>query len=243
MALLRDELHTIGSLKASQIVEDVQEPEPLLAGPSVTDLKLADLEAVITALSSKIEVLQAQKEQEVEPEIQKQEVIMVERDDEGVWRRISEKRNETLVSALFPFLGEKKCTSIAQWMTERMDFSIKSTMRRIWSAILILDFLAVFLESRMKIAHIKYVPKGWMKRFSAMRYCLELLLVVQFGIAAQQLVTNPTTISGFKRFLSGAYHVLHTLIVKVLPTGLIIAATASSAAWLYRNRLAKQILL
>lgn len=243
VALLRDEIKTFESLKDSLIVEPSQELEPLISEPSKTDLKFAELEATIAALTSQIEVIQAQKQQVPEPIIQQQAIILPERDDEVVWRRISEKRNETLISAFFPFLSEQKSSSIAKWMTERMDFSIKSTMRRIWSAILILDFVAVFLESRMNAAHTKYVPKGWSKRFSAMRYCLELLLVVQFGIAAQQLITNPTTISVFKRFLAGAYNVLHTLFVKVLPTGLIIAATASSAAWLYRNRLAKQILL
>lgn len=243
MALLRDEIKIIGSLKASQIVESEAEPEPLILEPLNANTNVELLKEDIMMLKAQIEALQAQKEISVIPEVPKEEVVLHEKDDEGMWRRISEKRNETLVSALFPFLSEHKSLSIAKWMTERMDFSIKSSMRRIWSAILVLDFVAVFLESRLNGAATKYVPKGWYKRFSAMRYCLELLLVVQFGIAAQQFATNPTTISIFKRFLSGAYNVLHILFVKVLPTGLIVAATASFAAWLYRNRLAKQILI
>lgn len=247
MSILRDELKTLNSQMTSSMIQSEAEPEPLLAGPSESELKVAALEDTIARMQLRMSELEARK-QEVEASAVPEAVVQAQVTNEvEILRTISTKRMETLVSSFFPFLTEQKSVQIARWMTDSIDFSVRNTMRRVWSLILIIDLLAVFVQSRFpqawKQLDSHHIPRGWYKRISAMRYCLEMLLVVQFGIAAQQLATSNSTINFVKSAASRIYSAIHTIFVKYLPTGLVLAATASFAAWLYRNRLAHQMLL
>lgn len=247
MSLLRDELKSLNSQVSSTLVESEEEPEPLLAGPTEAEMKVSRLEETILRMQSRMDELETRRSIVEVPEMSTEVVQAHVTSEVELLRAISAKRMETLVSSFFPFLTEQKSVQIAKWMTDSMDFSARNTMRRVWSLILVVDLLAVFVQSRFPLVWKQLdshrIPRGWYKRISAMRYCLEMLLVVQFGIAAQQLATHSTTITLVKSTASSIYHAIHSLFVKYLPTGLVLAATASFAAWLYRNRLAHQMLL
>lgn len=247
VACLRDEIKSLQSAKLLDISEVDSEPSPLLVETEKHDEKLAQLELTITALQDKVAQMEAEKVAEHTIEEQKEASKTQEKSEIELLKTISVQRMETLVSSFLPFLSESKSRQVARWMNESIGFSARNSMRRIWSLILLIDLACIFVQARFpqvwQQLNIQSIPRGWYKRLSTMRYCLEMMLIVQFGIAAQQLATHQRTVSIVKSSVSSIYDTFRTLIAKYLPTGLVIACTASFAAWLYRNRLAQQMLL
>lgn len=246
VASLRDEIKSLQSVKGLDVSEVDSEPKSLLAEDEKTNTKYEQLEQTIVLLQSRIDQLEVAQEKAATEVQLLNTVTRHESPEVALMKSISARRMETLVSSVLPFLSESKTLQIARWMNESMDFSARNTMRRIWSLILLIDLAAIFVQARFphlwKQLDFKQVPRGWYKRLSAMRYCLEMVLIVQFGIAAQQVLTHKSTISAVKATASAIYEALRTLFVKYLPTGLVIACTASFATWLYRNRLTQQML-
>jgi hypothetical protein len=245
VASLRDELKSLQSNKSLEISEEGSEPRPLLSEPEMEKGNANRFEETISLLQSRIDQLEASQAKVVEV-VESNSALKLQPAEVDLMKSISERRMETLVSSFLPFLSETKTMQIAKWMNESMGFSARNTMRRIWSLILLIDLGCIFIQTRFphlwRHLAFKQIPRGWYKRLSAMRYCLEMLLIMQFGIAAQQMATHHSTISFVKSTASSIYEAIRSLFVKYLPTGLVIACTASFATWLYRNRLAQNML-
>lgn len=243
VASLRHEIKSLQATKLMDISEVDSEPSPLLVEAEKHNEKFEQLENTIAALQGKVEQMEAEKTIEQSLKENKEQ----EKSEIELMKAISVQRIETLVSSFLPFLSETKSRQIARWMNESIGFSARNSMRRIWSLILLIDLACIFVQARFpqvwQQLNLQQIPRGWYKRVSTMRYCLEMILIVQFGIAAQQLATHQRTISVVKSTVSTIYESFRILLAKYLPTGLVIACTASFAAWLYRNRLAQQMLL
>jgi len=247
MASLRDEVRSLQATKLLDISELGTEPSPLLVEAERRDDKLELLERTIVALQGKVEQMEAEKMVDIKTSVVLPQITAQETSEIELLKAISVNRMETLVSSFLPFLSEEKSRQIALWLNESIGFSARNSMRRIWSMILLMDLACIFVQARFpqvwQQLNIQQLPRGWYKRFSTMRYCLEMMLIIQFGIAAQQLATHQRTLSLVKSAASSIYESFRMIIAKYLPTGLVIACTASFAAWLYRNRLAQQMLL
>jgi hypothetical protein len=247
VASLRDELKSIQSNRLLDISEVGSEPATLLSEQEDHIQKFSELEHTISMLQGRIIQLESIHEKESIQEESNIIVVKSETNEVELMKTISARRMESLVSSFLPFLSEEKSVKIARWMNESMGFSARNTMRRVWSLILMIDLACVFVQARFphvwKQLNIQQIPRGWYKRLSMMRYCLEMMLIIQFGIAAQTFATHQRTISLVKSTASSIYDSIHTIFVKYLPTGLVIVCTASFATWLYRNRLAQQMLL
>jgi hypothetical protein len=242
VASLRDEIRSLRNSAPSEAA--IEESEPVLQQTDVTE-KWSQLEETIASLHSKIQLLEVQK-QEAVVHASLEIAEKTEESEIELMRHISIRRMESLVSAFLPFLSDEKTKRIARWMTESIGFSARNTMRRVWSLLLLVDLACIFIQTRMphiwNKLNIQQVPRGWYKRLSTMRYCLEMVLLIQFGIAAHQFATHQRTLTVVKSSASAIYDTVQTFISKYLPTGIIIACTASFATWVYRNRLAHPML-
>lgn len=243
VASIRSELLSLHSFKQNNASEEAMKQ---------SEAEIRD--AAVIRIETAFERLQA-RVMDIEANVKNSKIQILEDsiNDASVSREIkllkavSCRRMESLISAFLPFLSPEKTTAMARWLTENIEFNGSSTMRRIWSMILLVDVVCIFVQARFpnlwRQAIWQRIPQGWYNRLSTMRYCLEMMLIVQFGIAAQQLATHQTTIALAKSVLTALYNGLRVFVTKVVPTGLAIAGTATFATLLYRNRFAHQVLV
>lgn len=148
---------------------------------------------------------------------------------------------ESLLNTLFPYLSMENIEYISQNISHGSRFS-RSVLRKFWASVLILDFAYMFIQSRWPQLFHRFKFTHWNNRLTTLRYCVEMVLVVQFGTAIHEFFNSPNSDWIYK----GIYDITTSLkygvrkAIGLLPTTLLFGSVIMIGSLLFKARVLGQ---
>lgn len=146
-------------------------------------------------------------------------------------------RLESFLSTLFPYMGKDTLRYISKNINNTSRMS-RVFMKKFWNSVLILDLVFIIIQSKWPNLLNKINVGQWNKRLTTLRYCVEMVLIIQFGIAIHDFF-NASRVDSITQAISNTVFTLSQTtktVLRYVPSTLLVGSVVLIGTMLFKTR-------
>lgn len=158
---------------------------------------------------------------------------------EEISNKINIERLESLLGSMFPYLSSSKAKSISEFLNNQSKRSYKKAMKKFWNCLLIMDIILIYFQTKWPSIFNTINSNQWKMRLIVIRYCFEMLLILQYSIATHEILTNNENKKKMKMVLTKTITYFNSIsesIIHYLPTTIIFGSVFVAGIILFKKR-------